>query len=146
MYRRILLAMLAAASAASAPAAAQRFGGGDPLDAFEKADRNGDGTITREEFAAQRATRFDRLDRNRDDAITSSDFGRLARFRPEAAQKLNALIEQADANNDGRATRSEFNNAPMPIFDLADSSRDGMVTADELSALKAKASDYRARK
>jgi hypothetical protein len=40
---------------------------------FARADANGDGRVTRDEFLANAAARFDRLDTNRDGALTGDD-------------------------------------------------------------------------
>jgi len=129
-----LLLTLAAGALIATPAAAQRFG--DPAAAFDNADADRNGVITRAEFAASRMTRFNQMDRNHDGAVSKADFKRIARFRPEAAGRLDALIAQADANRDGKATRAEMAAAPMPIFDRADANKDGGVDKDELAAIR----------
>ncbi|WP_114952364.1 EF-hand domain-containing protein [Sphingosinicella terrae] len=124
------------AFALAAPAlAAQR----DRAAMLDQADANGDGAISRAEFAAHRLSQFDRADRDRDGAIARGDFRRLARFRPEAMERIDALIAQGDSNRDGRLTRAELQAAPMRIFDLADSDGDGRIDAAERSALRAAA-------
>ena len=40
---------------------------------FAKADANGDGRISRDEFLARAAARFDRLDANKDGALTTDE-------------------------------------------------------------------------
>ena len=40
---------------------------------FAKADANGDGRISRDEFLARAAARFDRLDANKDGALTAEE-------------------------------------------------------------------------
>lgn len=115
------------------PASAQRLGGGDH---FVDADANGDGVITREEFAAARARSFDKLDRDGDGVIRKSDFSRLARFKPEAAQRLQRLIDTADTNRDGRVTREEFIAGPAPMFDRADTNGDGVISKAEAEAAR----------
>jgi len=73
---------------------------------FLSLDADGDGRVTRAEFAAAHpgadpahvAAAFDRFDRDRDGAITRAewDAGETARF------------ERIDANGDGVVTREEF--------------------------------------
>ena len=139
MTRKYLIAALVAASAAtgfSAPAAAQMFGGGDPMDAFANADANGDGIVTKAEFLASRNARFDKMDRNGDGVVSRDDFGMILKFRPQAGQKLDAFIKQADANHDGKVNRAELAAAPTPIFDLADANHDGKVDKAEMEAAR----------
>lgn len=141
MKRAILVTAALAAMATAAQA--QNFGRFDSMGSLETADSNGDGTITRQEYAASRDARFASLDRNHDGAISKSDFGRLAKFRPEAANRLNALIRQVDQNQDGKATKAEFSSAPMPLFDRADSNADGKLDQGELAALRSAAAAMR---
>lgn len=117
----------------------------DPGAIFDNADVNGDGVITRSEFQQSRAARFDKADRNRDGAVSRDDFKRLARFRPDAVERLNALISEADTNGDGRVTHGEMANAPMPLFDRTDTNQDGRVDRNEVAAFRAQAAEFRKR-
>lgn len=137
MTKTILLPLLATAMLFPVAAQAQRFGGGDGTRLFDQADSNRDGRITRAEF--------ERLDRNRDGAVSNDDFPRLASFRPDAAQRMSQMIASADGNGDGRITRAELANAPAPIFDRADTSRDNVITKAELDALRAQLAQFRQR-
>ncbi|WP_404337463.1 EF-hand domain-containing protein [Sphingomonas sp. MMS12-HWE2-04] len=129
--------ILAAAALLAAPAAlAQSQGEGMKL--LTGADANGDGVVTRDEYARSRSANFTRLDRNQDGAVSKADFKRLARFKPDAAQRLDALIAAMDANKDGKATRAEFEAAPRPLFDRADANGDGRIDAKEMAAAKAR--------
>ncbi|MBB4630957.1 EF-hand domain-containing protein [Sphingosinicella soli] len=138
MTRRVLIA-LAAATLVASPAAAQRWGGGDGAAAFDKADADGDGVVTRSEFLKSRSARFDTMDRNNDGVVSESDFKRILKFRPEAGARLERLIAEADANRDGKVTRAEFDVAPTPVFDLADTNGDGKVDRAELETFRNKA-------
>jgi len=129
--------ILAATALLAAPAAfAQSQGEGMKL--LASADANGDGVVTRDEYARARSANFTRLDRNKDGAVSKADFKRLARFKPDAASRLDALIAAMDANKDGKATRAEFEAAPMPMFDRADANGDGRIDANEMAAAKAR--------
>ena len=129
--------ILAATALLAAPAAfAQSQGEGTKL--LANADANGDGVVTRDEYARARSANFTRLDRNKDGAVSKADFKRLARFKPDAASRLDALIAAMDANKDGKATRAEFEAAPMPMFDRADANGDGRIDANEMAAAKAR--------
>lgn len=129
--------ILAAAALLAAPAAfAQSQSDGMKL--LTGADANRDGVVTRDEYARARAANFTRMDRNKDGAVSKADFKRLARFKPDAASRLDTLIAAMDANKDGKATRAEFEAAPMPLFDRADANGDGRIDANEMAAAKSR--------
>jgi Ca2+-binding EF-hand superfamily protein len=130
------LILLVATAAAATPACAQRFGGGGGLAAFDTADANHDGLITRAEFMSARTARFDTMDRNHDGVISKVDFKHLAKFRPQAVERIDAMIAQADANRDSRVTKAEMASAPAPIFDRGDTNGDGAIDKTELAALR----------
>lgn len=119
----------------SVPAFAQR----DPGAAFDNADANRDGVVTRAEFSAERASKFDQIDRNQDGVLSKDDLARLRWAPQKARERVEALIAAADRNRDGVVTRAEFNAAPMPVFDQADTNGDGAVDKNEIAAFKARA-------
>lgn len=131
MYRIILGALALAA----APAAHAQAGGEHGI--LATADANNDGLVSREEYRASRSMKFARLDRNGDGAVSKDDYARLAKVRPEAAQKLDMLITQADADKDGKVTRAEYDAMPMPLFDKADTNGDGSIDKTEMAAAQA---------
>lgn len=106
------------------------------MEVFDRADANHDDLITLAEFKAARARQFDRFDRNGDGSISQADVGRIALFRPEIGQRLDMLIQAADANNDRRVTKAEFAASPAPLFERADVNRDDVVDKTELEALR----------
>ena len=114
------------------PAAAQNR---DPLEMLAEADANNDGAIAWTEVVALRTQNFNRLDRNSDGVISSSDrprgpFG--ARFDEAFAQ----VQRQFDANSDRRVTRAEMIGAPAPVFAEGDTNSDGVLSAEELTAIR----------
>lgn len=143
---KTMMVTAALAIGLAAPAQAQMMGRGDPLATFKQADSNGDGLISRAEFAAARSARFAQMDRNGDGVVSNDDFGRIAQFRPEAGKRLATLIAQADANGNGKVTKAEFEMSPMPIFDLIDANRDGKVDKAELAAGRERIAELKAMK
>jgi Ca2+-binding EF-hand superfamily protein len=127
----ILSACLVVMAASSAQAASRTPGA-----ALDKADANHDGYVTREEFKASRAAQFARLDRNGDGVATLSEFPRLAKSNRPKARTLKAVITHADQDGDGRVTRAEFVDGPVPLFDRADRDHDGRLSRDEVAALR----------
>lgn len=135
MKKLILLAAMATATL-SAPALAQG-GFGDPMAAFDNADANHDGVVSRAEFVAARSARFQQMDRNGDGAISRDDFGRIIQFRPQIGQRIDTMLAEADLNHDGRVTQAELAQAPTRLFDMADANHDGVVDQNELAAARA---------
>lgn len=147
----LFLTFLAGAALVAAPLAAQRFQRGlqgargerDPIARLMEADGNGDGVITRAEYAAFRMARFDRLDRNHDGYISREDFGRMIRLMPRIGRRIDALLALADTNYDGRVSRAEYAAAPMPLFDKLDLNHDGRLDQRELAAARAHVEEIR---
>ena len=70
---------------------------------FARADRNGDRSLTREEFVGfEDNDRFSSLDRNNDNVITSAEW-----------QGSRRSFAQQDQNGDGQLTRRELTNAEL---------------------------------
>ena len=88
-------------------------------------DKDGDGSISRTEFAGQDRD-FARLDRDRDGVLTAPDFD----FSPHALTPSPGmmLFYMADADGNGKVTRDEFEG----IFDALDGDRLGFLSQDEL--------------
>ncbi|EJL35008.1 EF-hand domain-containing protein [Novosphingobium sp. AP12] len=135
MYRIILGAL--ALSVAPTAHAQMGSGGGGERGIMATADANKDGLVSRDEYRASRSAKFGRLDRNGDGAVSKEDYARLAKVRPEAAQKLDTLITEPDKNKDGKVTRAEYDAMPMPMFERADTDGDGSVDKVEMAAAQA---------
>lgn len=115
-----------------------------PGQIFDTSDANSDGKITRDEFRAGRAKTFGKLDRNSDGFVDEKDTPRRLRARQQDDERMAALRKELDTDGDGRVSRAEFDNGPMPAFERADANNDGELDADEIAAAKAAAKQLRA--
>ena len=109
----------------------------DFLKLLERADANGDGTITAAEFTDARAKMFTRLDRNNDGYLTKDDTPRLALRRSGNGERMQDMLLMLDKDGDGRISRDEFVNSPSLLFQRADTNHDGAIDQAELAAFKA---------
>jgi len=96
--------------------------------ARSKYDKDGDGSISRAEFAGKDLD-FARLDRDRDALLTASDFD----FSPHALTPSPGLMlyYMADADGNGKVTRDEF----QAVFDRLDPEKLGFLSQEDLKRL-----------
>jgi Ca2+-binding EF-hand superfamily protein len=104
---------------------------------FERADADGDGALTREEFVNARSDQFGKRDRNGDGFIDSTDLGERAAGRPRVSQAMSAILNQFDADHNGKLSKDEFVAGGVKIFERADTDKNGALDAKELEAAKA---------
>jgi Ca2+-binding EF-hand superfamily protein len=136
--RTWILASIAAAVLATGVAAAHEHGG--------RADANGDGVLTRQEFDAGRAAMFARLDADNNGVLSRDEMrarrhGRHGRGGHGEGMHLAA----ADANDDGVISREEFLARPNQMFDRLDTDRNGVISQAERDAMRAQRSARRER-
>lgn len=110
---------------------------------FDAADADGDGTISREEFAAIRENRQERMGERRERRAEmraqagqrSAEGGeRMARRdgrRGGAMRGARGLLRAADADANGAVSQEEFVSAALARFDAADANNDGTLTREE---------------
>jgi len=91
-----------------------------PLTMAEGMDKNGDGEITTEEYAAYYDLDFDRRDRGDDGVLTPKEFTNKNLFR------------QGDRNQDGQLTREEFQSIYTRKFAQYDTNQDGLISGVEI--------------
>jgi len=74
------------------------------------------------------------IDRNRDGFITVEEF---AAFRAaKRAERVQRRMARVDTNKDGRVSTTEFEVAHLARFERADANRDGQITRDEVRAMR----------
>jgi len=135
-------AILGLAALAAAPALADKGHG-----LFNRADKNGDGFVTRVEFNASRAVMFARLDSSGDGAITQAEIDQARKaFRERHAHSAGkppvthnkqhkthrGFFAKIDANGDGRVGGAEFAAAGDRMFAKLDNNGDGQLTKEEM--------------
>jgi len=108
----------------------------NPAAMLAKADANRDGTITWEEVAQFRTQQFGRLDRNGDGYASTADKPSGIAGR-KYSKVFRELKDRFDTDKDGRIFRTEFIEAPSPVFDTGDIDGDNVLSPDEIAALKA---------
>ena len=129
MKRLIIIAL--AATVSTAAVAQTQVSGMEYL--FDRADLNGDGVISRDEFLQVRADAFADFDTDHSGSLSQAELS--AALNSDRAKRFVALaFSKIDTNGDGKVSHSEWNNNPPRIFDRADSNGDNNLTSDELSA------------
>ncbi|MEO7689319.1 MAG: EF-hand domain-containing protein [Sphingomonas sp.] len=118
----------AAALAGQAAPADQAAPGGRGAGMMMRADTNGDGKISRAEFAAISEQRFARMDKNSDGAVTADELGDMAGRGPGGG------VMAADTDHDGKVSHAEFTAMATARFARMDANSDGDITADEMPA------------
>jgi Ca2+-binding EF-hand superfamily protein len=133
----LLLLALASAPAFATPEQPVKHGGGHVAQ-LQKADANGDGAISRDEFAKFRAAQFDRRDTNKDGFITAADKPARADAKADTDAGPGRFMKAADTNGDGKISRDEFVSGGGKMFDRLDANKDGVIAKAEFDAAKAK--------
>lgn len=103
---------------------------------FDRADKNGDGVVARDEFLTSRAEQFASRDRNGDGFIDNADLGERAASRPRISQAMTALVTRFDTDRDGKVSKTEFVDGGAKLFDRADTDKSGSLDGKELEAAK----------
>ncbi|MDU9007147.1 EF-hand domain-containing protein [Sedimentitalea todarodis] len=101
---------------------------------FEDADQDGNGEISKEEFAARHEARFDAADVNSDGALDRDEM--LLEGQKRLEERVDALIERFDEDEDGVLSRDEM---PKPrdsrradkFFDRMDQDENGSISKAE---------------
>lgn len=134
-------------------------GPGGPHGMFERLDTDGDGRVTWEEVQAARAAAVAGLDANGDGFLSKEEIVnlRLAQARQRIERQVDVLLDQRDANGDGRLGADELL-APggfgerggmqmtRRMFDRIDADGDGVVTQEEADAARARMQERMAQR
>jgi hypothetical protein len=115
---------------------------------FERSDTNGDGFVTKEEFAAGRNAMFAKLDANGDKVVDQAELDKAREAFHERMQKSadasgtpmpqpdgkrhGDFMKRIDANGDGKLTVEEFTAAGEQMFARLDDNGDGKLAKDEM--------------
>ena len=90
-------------------------------------DRDGNGSVTRDEMRTSAIEHFDKTDANHDGRLTQDEI--QAAHRDRGAKHF----AEKDANKDGKLSRSEVAKMPDEMFARLDLNKDGSLTPDELA-------------
>jgi Ca2+-binding EF-hand superfamily protein len=112
-------------------------------------DRNGDGTLTKDEVSERMQGLFTRIDTNKDGKLTPDEIRASATGqsgpvgRPQSggeATRMDPVLNAIDADHDGILSASEIATAPTALKSL-DKDGDGELSASELRLRQMTASD-----
>jgi len=124
---------------------------------FERSDKNGDGFVSKEEFAAGRDTLFAKLDANGDRVIDQAELDKAREAWHQRAGKPaptdgstqiqahskehRGFMQRMDTDGDGKITAQEFAAAGDQTFARLDRNADGKLAKDEMSKHRKRAED-----
>ncbi len=136
----VLAATLALSAAFIAPRAALADDHEAKMEAaFKKADKDGDGTLTKEEAKAMPrvAKNFDAIDTDKDGTVSLDEVkAAMKGMKKGMYEKGKAAFEKADKDHDGTLTKEEAQAMPRVAknFDAIDADKDGTVSLEEIHA------------
>lgn len=111
---------------------------------FERADKDGDGAISRDEFMANHHERFAAVDADADGNISAEERAakreemrakmeeRRAKREARMKERAKKMLEQVDTNGDGVVSAQEHEAHAAARFAKWDKNGDGQLTQDEM--------------
>ncbi|MGH8744643.1 MAG: EF-hand domain-containing protein [Burkholderiales bacterium] len=104
---------------------------------FKKADKDHDGTLTKDEAKAMPhvAEHFDEIDTDKDGTVSMDEIRAFAKaHHKDAHQRGEEQFKKADKDHDGTLTKDEAKAMPNVYknFDAIDTDKDGTVTLEEI--------------
>lgn len=141
--RKVTLLLLSGAFAASAFSLSALADRGPGM--FERADKDGDGFVTKLEFSDSRVTMFKTIDANADGNLDQDELmkareafhQKMGKPMPEGSEAptgkpRHRFMQRADANEDGKISSEEFAAAGDKMFARLDDNGDGKLAKDEM--------------
>lgn len=118
---------------------------------IDQYDQDLDGRVSSAEFENARRERFDITDTNRDGSVDPEEYvfewedrldAQLALDRKEQVSQTAARHQSLDDNEDGMISRAEFDASGEYSFGRYDSSKDGIIDADDTDSMAAQLAEY----
>lgn len=139
VMRTVLVILACLATAWLAPTSYAAKSGKSFEQAFKAADKDGDGTLDREEAKAlpRVAKHFDEIDADKNGTVSLEEIYASARKVAKTMEdERRAKFEAADKDKDGTLDREEAKALPRVAehFDQIDTDKDGTVSPQEIKA------------
>src|SRR5690606_4421618 len=125
MKRLSIVSALTLLLGVGAGAEAQSQREADEARVFERADSNGDGRISKEEWRSRAEQRFHEQDLNGDGKVTSAEAEAFCE------RKIVQTFSKLDADGDGRIAEAEASTIFRQAFSACDEDGDGYVSREE---------------